>query len=102
MGGVFAETDVAGDKQGRIERLYFCNSLDDGALGVVGSRAGGVLGSECGYAKEDDGLETFGDEGVEEALESVDPPASLAREGGYGGGGVGVVSDEYWIHEHLL
>lgn len=88
MGGVFAETDVAGDVEGGIEGLYLCDGLDDGALRVVGGRAGGVLFCSGGDAKEDDGPEAFGDEGVEEALESVDAPATLAGEGGdWDGGG---------------
>lgn len=91
MGGVFAETDIASDVEGGVEGLYFCDSLDDGALGVVGGRAGGVLFREGGYAEKDDGSETFGDEGVEEALEPVDAPTTLAGEGGDWDCGVGVI-----------
>lgn len=78
---VLAQADIAGDDQ---VRELFTNELsgqDDWRLRVVGGGTASVLLEMEGHAEEDDGFETFGYEGGEEALQLVETPTLLTGEG---------------------
>ena len=64
--GVFAEADVGDDEEGGEAGSEEADSLNDGAMGVVGRGAEGVfdVGSD-GNAEEDYGAEAFADERFE-------------------------------------
>ena len=66
VGGVFAEADVGDDEEGGEAGSEEADSLDDGAMGVVGRGAEGVfdVGSD-GNTEEDYGAEAFADERFE-------------------------------------
>jgi hypothetical protein len=54
------------------------------------------------YTKQDDALQAFLDEWTNEALQTVDTPAALARQTRDFDASVEFVSDEDWIHKHAL
>ncbi|MCJ1486614.1 hypothetical protein MMC06_006792 [Schaereria dolodes] len=103
VAGVFAEADVGDDEQAGKAGFDQLDGLDDGAVGVVGGGAEGVFRAGLeGHAEEDDGAETFADEGGEVAGEFVEAAAVLVGEGGDEGLFVGVIGDEEGVDEHGL
>lgn len=66
MGSVFAKADIGNDEEGGESGSEKADGLNNGAMGVVGRGAQGVLdvGSD-GNAEEDYGAEAFADERFE-------------------------------------
>lgn len=101
--GVLAEADVDGDEELREALAQESDGLHDGALGVVGRRAEGVFAAGLqGHTEQDDGLQAFAHEGLEEGDELVEAAAVLPGEGGDQGLVVFDVGDEERVDEHGL
>ena len=103
VGGVFAEADVSNDEERGEAGSEEADSLDDGAMRVVGRGAEGVfdVGSD-GNAEEDYGAEAFADERFKMRSQLVEAAAVLVREGWNESFFFRLIGNEEGIDEHGL
>jgi hypothetical protein len=98
---ILAETDVDGNEQLREPLAQKTDSGNDGPLWIIGRGSKGILDPRGDrYAKEDDGAETFADEGFEVGNDFVNTSAVLVGERRDEGLFVVLVGDEEGEDEH--